>query len=197
MLSVVNLADKIQPQKGLLLMQSKYVKILLTGPPGCGKTTAITKIVAGLPRTNVAGFYTREIREGGVRKGFRWKRLDGAAGTLAHVNIKSRFRVGRYGVDIPGFERDVAGVLDVNRSDVELFVLDEIGKMECFSEKFVTAARGLFNSEKSVLATVAQKGLGLIAEIKQHPGTELINLTRQNRDEIVTELIRRMSVLGK
>ena len=178
-------------------MQSKCVKILLTGPPGCGKTTAITKIVAGLSGRNVAGFYTREIREGGVRKGFGWQRLDDAAGILAHVNIKSRFRVGRYGVDIPGFEKDVVGVLDVNRNDAELFVLDEIGKMECFSEKFVTAVRGLFNSDKSVLATVAQKGSGLIGEIKQHPGTEVINLTRQNRDQIVTELIRKMSFLGK
>jgi len=178
-------------------MPAQCVKILLTGMPGCGKTTAITKIVAALGRENVSGFYTREIREGRSRRGFRWERLDGAAGTLAHIEIRSQFRVGKYGVDIAGFENHVVPVLDAGRNDVKLFVLDEIGKMECFSKKFVSAVRGLFQSEKSVLATVAQKGTGLISEVKQYPGTELITLTRHNRDAIVAELIQRISLLGK
>jgi nucleoside-triphosphatase len=173
------------------------VKILLTGLPGCGKTTAIGKVVAGLACKNLAGFYTQEIRHHGVRKGFSWRRLDGTAGTLAHVAIKSRFKVGRYGVDVAGFEANVVPVLDPDQDNVRLFILDEIGKMECFSKSFVAAVRSLFESEKSVLAAVAQKGSGLIAEIKNHPGTELIRLTRDNRDEMVAEIIRRLSFLGK
>jgi nucleoside-triphosphatase len=178
-------------------MPSECVKILLTGLPGCGKTTAITKIVAGLGRENVTGFHTREIREDNVRKGFRWKRLDGTAGILAHVDIKSRFKVGKYGVDIAGFENDVVPVLDVSRSDAGLFVVDEIGKMECFSGKFVAVVRKLLASDKSVLATVAQKGSGLIREVKRYPGTELVALTKNNRDEIVTDIIGRLSHLGE
>jgi nucleoside-triphosphatase len=166
---------------------------MLTGPPGCGKTTAITKVAAGLDTQNAAGFYTQEIREGGKRKGFRWQRLDGAAGILAHVDIKSRFKVGKYGVDVSGFEKDVVPVLDVGRSDAELFVIDEIGKMECFSKKFVAAIRELFASERSVLATVARKGSALIAEVKEYPGTELITLTKDNRDEVVADIITRLS----
>ncbi len=174
-------------------MPLECVKILLTGSPGCGKTTAIKKIAGGLGRTSVAGFYTEEIRKGGRRKGFRWQRLDGAAGILAHVDIKSRFKVSRYGVDVSGFEKDVVPVLDVNRSDAELFVLDEIGKMECFSKKFVTAVRDLLASDRSVLATVAQKGSGLISEVKEYAGTELITLTKDNRDEVVTDIAGRVS----
>jgi len=183
--------------QGLTIMPSKCVKILLTGLPGCGKTTAIVKIIAGLACENMAGFYTQEIRQRNVRKGFSWRRLDGAAGTLAHVAIKSRVKVGRYGVDVAGFENNVVPVLDPDQDNVELFVLDEIGRMECLSKKFVAAVRRLFGSEKCVLATVAQKGSGLIAEIKSHPGTELITLTRDNRDEMVAEIIRRLSFLGK
>jgi nucleoside-triphosphatase len=178
-------------------MPSISTKLLLTGLPGCGKTTAITKIVASLPGEKVAGFYTREIREDNVRKGFAWKRLDGAAGKLAHVGIKSRFKVGKYGVDVEGFEEAIVPILDAEQSDAELFVIDEIGKMECFSQKFVSAVRKLFASDKSVLVTVAQKGAGLISEVKNYPGTKLFTLTRRNRDKTVAEISQLLSFLGE
>jgi len=44
--------------------------LLLTGPPGCGKTTLLEKVIE---RTRVPciGFVTKEIREAGRRKGFK------------------------------------------------------------------------------------------------------------------------------
>jgi len=174
-------------------MSLKSAKILLTGLPGCGKTTAIMKIIDSLDSERIAGFYTQEIRQNNIRKGFSWKRLDGAEGTLAHVDIKSRFKVGKYGVDVAGFEESVVPILGVEQTDVELFVIDEIGKMECFSEKFVAAVRRLFASEKSVLATVAQKGAGLISEVKNYPNTELFNLTSAGREKAVSEILEILS----
>lgn len=178
-------------------MSSESAKILLTGLPGCGKTTAVTKIIADLNREKVAGFYTQEIRQNDTRKGFRWTSLDGATGILARVDIKGPFRVGKYGVDVPGFEKAVVPILDVERNDAELFVIDEIGRMECLSEKFVTAVRRLFASDKSVLATVAQKGRGLISEVKNYPGTRLFNLTRHTRDKTIAEILQVLSFLKK
>jgi len=177
-------------------MKSKSAKILLTGLPGCGKTTAVMKIIANLDPGKVAGFYTQEIREAcpeqgrgnGTRKGFRWTRFDGVTGILAHVDIKSPWWVNKYGVDVAGFEKSVLPVLDIEHSNAELFVIDEIGKMECFSERFVSAIKRLFASDKSVLATVAKRGKGLISEVKKYPGTQLFNLTTQNRDKIITEI---------
>jgi nucleoside-triphosphatase len=171
-------------------MQSRHAKILLTGLPGCGKTTAIMKVIANLDRSKVAGFYTEEIRDDGVRSGFRWMRLDGQGGTLAHVNIRSPAKVGKYGVDIAGFENNVVPILDPGQTDTELFVIDEIGRMECFSKKFVTAVRRLFGSDRSVLATVAQKGGGLISEAKNVPGIMLFSLTARNRNETIAEILR-------
>jgi nucleoside-triphosphatase len=172
-------------------------KILLTGLPGCGKTTAVMNIIASLGCEKVAGFYTQEIRENNNRKGFRWKRLDGAAGTLAHVDIKGRFKVGKYGVDVADFEKAVVPFLDTEQTDAELFVIDEIGKMECFSEKFVATTRGLFASDKSILATVARKGAGLIPEVKNYPGTQLFKLTRENRDKTIDEILQLLSFMGR
>jgi len=171
-----------------LAMSSKSAKILLTGLPGCGKTTALMQIIANLDRKRVAGFYTQEIRQNNVRKGFRWARLDGADGILAHIDIKGPLRVGKYGVDVAGFEKFVVPILAIGRTDVELFVIDEIGKMECLSERFVAAVRRLFASDKSVLATVAQKGAGLISEVKNYPDAKVFNLTRQTRNETIAEI---------
>lgn len=178
-------------------MSSKSNKILLTGVPGCGKTTAIIKIAEKLKGVKAAGFYTQEIREDNTRKGFSWTCLDGDTGIFAHVNIKSPYKVGRYGVDVSEFEKSVVPVIDINHRDAELFIIDEIGKMECFSEKFVTAVKNLLASDKSVLATVAKKSKGLISEVKSYPDTQLFNLTTQNRDKIITEISQTLSFLKK
>jgi len=98
-------------------------------------------------------------------------------------------------VYVAGFENSVVPILDAERTDVELFVIDEIGKMECFSKKFVAAVRRLFASEKSVLATVAKKGTGLIAEVKNYPNTELFNLTSAGREKVVDEILQILSFL--
>lgn len=175
----------------------KSAKILLTGLPGCGKTTAVMQIVQHLRAGQVAGFYTREIRRGGKRKGFGWNRLDGASGILAHVDINSPFNVGKYGVDVTDFEKNVVPVLDAEQSEAELFVIDEIGKMECLSKKFVAAVQGLFASEQSVLATVAQKGGGLISEVKGYREVRLFDLKRQSRDKAIAEILQILSFLKK
>ena len=176
-------------------MTSESAKILLTGLPGCGKTTAVTQIVKSLECKKVAGFYTQEIRQGNKRKGFRWMCLDGTTGALAHVDIKGHFKVGKYGVDVIGFEKSVVSALDVEQDDIELFVIDEIGKMECLSDKFVAAVRRLFTSDKSILATVAQKGSGLISEVKNFADTRLFHLARKGRDETITEILEILSFL--
>ncbi|MHC4363985.1 MAG: NTPase [Planctomycetota bacterium] len=178
-------------------MSPKAVKILLTGMPGCGKTTAVAKIVAGLKDANPAGFYTEEIRQNNTRKGFRWATLAGDTGILAHVDIKSPFKVGRYGVDVAGFEKSVLPALDAEATNADLFVIDEIGKMECFSKKFVTAVRRLLASDASVLATVARKGTGFIDAVKNYPGTKLYNLKPETRDKAVDDILQILASLKK
>ncbi len=160
--------------------------------PGCGKTTAVTKIVAGLKDANLAGFYTEEIRQNNIRKGFHWTTLAGETGILAHVDFKGPFKVGKYGVDVAGFEKSALPALDP-----ELFVIDEIGKMECFSQKFIAAVRRLFASDASVLATVARKGTGLIRQVKNYPGTKICNLTTETRDKTVYDILQILSFLKK
>ncbi len=177
-------------------MARARVRIVLTGPPGCGKTTAVMKVVGALDqKLRMVGFYTQEVREAGRRKGFRWHRLDGRAGMLAHVDIKGPYRVSKYGVDVESFDREAVSVLNPDATEVDLFVIDEIGKIECFSDKFVDAVRRLLDSGRSILATVAQKGSGLIREAKSHPGIKLLHLTPANRDEVTQEIIDKLTAV--
>jgi nucleoside-triphosphatase len=80
-------------------------KFLITGRPGAGKTTLIKKAAGMLQPFHPVGFYTEEIREQGVRVGFQLVSLDGQTRVISHVGIPGPFRVGKYGVDIEGFER--------------------------------------------------------------------------------------------
>ncbi len=61
-------------------------KVLLTGRPGCGKTTLIKRVVNNLALP-AGGFYTEEIRERGERVGFKIITLDDETAVLAHDEI--------------------------------------------------------------------------------------------------------------
>jgi len=162
--------------------------ILVTGLPGVGKTTLIRKVLAGLPTTfPVAGFFTGELREGGHRVGFEIETLDGRKGVLSHVRFQSPCRVGRYGVDIGGFERLVLPILRAGEPD--LYVIDEIGKMECFSGPFVQAVTALLDAGTPVFGSVALKGGGFIERVKGRSDVTLVEVTVRTRDSLVGQIV--------
>lgn len=166
----------------------KHHILLLTGMPGVGKTTLIRRIAAGLSRCRLGGFYTEEIREAGQRQGFRLITFDHEEGMIAHVDFAHRHRVGRYGVDVAVIDRFADRALGV-REEIDVYLVDEIGKMECHSAVFVNRMRSLLDSGKTVIATVAKNGSGLIEEAKQWPGSELQEITRANRDTLAKEVM--------
>ena len=163
--------------------------LLLTGPPGIGKTTAMRRIASGLAGRALGGFTTAEIREKGVRVGFALESFDGARAVLAHVGIPSPHRVGRYGVDLAALARFAASALDP-AARPDLYLVDEIGKMECLSSCFIRLAETLLDSGKIVVATVARQGEGLIREVKGRPDSLLVEVTPANRQLLPDELVR-------
>jgi len=164
-------------------MRLRHAKTLITGKPGVGKTTLVQKIIERMRSVNMAGFLTAEIRGMSSRQGFELQDLNGERRTLAHVEIDSRHRVGRYGVDTNGFE-EFLETLDLLNPDVELIVIDEIGKMELFSNRFQSLVRDALNSEKQVLASISLKGNEFIREIKQRLDVHLLEVTHDNRDRL-------------
>jgi nucleoside-triphosphatase len=162
--------------------------ILITGLPGVGKTTLIKNIAEALKDLRPVGFYTAEIREEGIRKGFEWISLDGRKGLLSHTDIQSPHRVGKYKVDAKGFE-DFLNSLPLLNPSTRLIVIDEIGKMECYSDPFTNLLQEIFDSEKWVIATIALKGSGVIEEIKKRKDVKLFEITQRNRNALLPDIL--------
>ena len=166
---------------GINWIETPHTNILITGVPGIGKTTVIRKLCADLRHLNPVGFYTQEIREQGVRKGFDLVSLDGRKSILSHVDIQSHHRVGKYGVDVAGFERFL-DTIDLFDPLYDLIVIDEIGKMECLSDKFRRLLVLLLDSDSQLVATIALKGGGVIDQTKNRADVRLLPVTPKSRD---------------
>lgn len=160
---------------------------LLTGRPGTGKTSIIKQVVAGF-EGKASGFYTEEIREQGIRLGFKLITLDGVSTILAHIDIKSRYQVSKYGVDVGALEQVGIPALEKSSQEDDLIVIDEIGKMELFSIKFRDVVSHLIGSGKKILGTIMLKPHPWADAIKQRPEVHLITVTRENPSSVIGEL---------
>lgn len=155
--------------------------IFITGAPSSGKTTIIKKVISKLtlPAT---GFYTEEEKIDGKRRGFILKTLDGKSGYLGHENIRSEYSVRRFGVSIENI--DSIAVPSIYPDGNKIIIIDEIGKMECFSEKFQSAALKALDSENVVIGTVTLGGTDFIHSVKSRNDIKIIEVTPETRDKL-------------
>jgi nucleoside-triphosphatase len=163
--------------------------LILTGRPGVGKTTLVITVVERLC-SPVRGFYTAEIREGGRRVGFSLNVFGKPSRVLAHVKIRSPHRVGKYGVDVAGFESNAVGEIEEGAQEGAIVLVDEVGKMELFSDRFRKAVVAALDSPARVLATLMVKRIPFTDRIRQRRDVTVIEVTETNRDGLVEELAR-------
>ncbi|MFZ2087467.1 MAG: nucleoside-triphosphatase [Desulfobaccales bacterium] len=179
---------------GTVHKNSRFPRLLLTGPPQCGKTTVVRRVVERFPG-RAAGFYTREVRQGGRRVGFEIVTLEGEAAWLSHVDFPGPLRVGKYGVDLTGLHRIGLAAMEP-APGISLIVVDEVGKMECLSGRFVEAMERLWTAPAPLLVTVAAKGGGYIAQKKNKPEAQLITVTPANRDALPDRILAILAGMG-
>ena len=160
---------------------------LLTGKPGTGKTSLIKQAVTEL-KVNAGGFYTEEIRSQGTRLGFKLVTLDGQEAVMAHVNLHSRYRVSKYGVDVESLDRVGVSALIQAARQRDLVVVDEIGKMELFSASFRETVLAIIDSGKKVLGTIMLAPNPWADAIKCQPQVNLVEVTRTNYDRVLDDI---------
>jgi nucleoside-triphosphatase len=167
--------------------------ILITGTPGIGKTTLIREIADRLVDQKPDGFYTAEIREIGRRVGFALEDFQGHRFVLAHIGHRGGPRVGKYHVDLEAFEQFLVSFSPEGKGRSPILI-DEIGKMECYSEKFVTIVRKLLDSNRPVVASIALKGSGFIEEVKSRRDVDLIMIDEANRGKVAHLVLHKLMI---
>ena len=167
------------------------IRLFLTGNPGVGKTTLIRAVAKRLNGIACAGFYTEEIRREGSRTGFRIITLDGEQATLASLGTRKP-SVGKYSIHVDEFEKLALRSLDLVKTPADLYIIDEIGKMELLSLAFKTAILDLLAQPTNILATITRRGSAFVDQIKRRSDVDVIEVTRKNRDELPEELAAKL-----
>ena len=139
------------------------------------------------------GFYTEEERIAGKRVGFMMNTIDGKKGYLAHQDIKSDFHIRRYGISIENI--DAIAVPSITPGNRNVIILDEIGKMECFSGLFRKAVIRALDSANIVIGTITLGGDDFIMKIKDRADMEMHEVTLNNRDYLPGLILKKVSEL--
>ncbi|CAF0813195.1 unnamed protein product [Brachionus calyciflorus] len=169
---------------------------LITGNPGVGKTTLIQGLYQKLSQDKtktIKGFYTEEIRENGQRSGFDVVNLENKErAPLARIfHQMSRYRVGKYGVEIENFEQMTLPIFkDISQRCI--CIIDEIGKMEATSKNFERLMLNLLDKVSTenflIIATVPTSYLSLSDKFKQHPKSKIFEVTFLNRNNLADQI---------
>jgi nucleoside-triphosphatase len=134
---------------------------------------------------------SREVRSGGARVGFEVLDLSSdRRGWLAHVNQPSGPQVGRYRVNLEDLNSIGVEAIGKAVEGFDVVVIDEVGPMELFSEKFKEAVKRAVESGKVVVGVVHWKARDrLIEEVKKREDAEVIVVTYENRNKLHENIV--------
>jgi nucleoside-triphosphatase len=169
--------------------------LILTGAPGVGKTTVLTKTLDILRAKgfSVGGMISREERNDNVRVGFEIVDLtSGKHGWLAHVNGQGP-QVGKYHVNLDDLDKIGVTAIAQALDKCSAIAIDEIGPMELYSTKFKQAVAKALESKKLVITVVHGKAKdALVTQVKRRVDAEIFNVTFSNRERLPEKLAMRV-----
>jgi nucleoside-triphosphatase len=164
---------------------------LVTGPPGVGKSTLVSKVVLKLKSAGVivGGCTTSEVRSGGARVGFDVMDLtSGRKGELASVATKFGPKVGRYRVNLTDLAKIGAAGVESAAEGSEVIVIDEVGPMELVSPEFRRAVSKGLESGKPILAVAHEKLEDDLLNTLRADAEDTFVLTVENRDSVTDQV---------
>jgi nucleoside-triphosphatase len=163
-------------------------KIGITGMPSVGKTQTLIKIIEKIESSGytIEGMITENVEENNKRVGFYvedWQTKEKEI--FAHINFDYKDRVGKYSVDLNVLEKIGVTAIEkaINDEDVDIIIIDEIGKMEMLSEKFCEVVIDALDSDKPILVTLHKKSrTPLLQDIRRRDDIRILEVTAVNRN---------------
>ena len=163
-------------------------KIGITGMPSVGKTKTLVKIIEHLEESGykIEGMITEPIIEKKKRVGFYvldWQTKESEV--FAHVDFEAKEKVGKYGVDIFALERIGIPAIEkaITDEEVNIIVIDEIGKMEMLSERFCEMVIDALDSDKPIMVTLHKKSrTPLLQDVRRRDDIRILEVTPVNRN---------------
>jgi nucleoside-triphosphatase len=143
----------------------------------------MASLIKDVGTTRIAGLSTPEVRQRDARVGF--KMIDLASGeeeVLASTSGKGPM-VGKYHVNVEAIDRMIAKI-ELSLPAASFIFIDEIGKMELFSNRFKKFVDCAFLLEKPLIAVVHRS---LVAEYRSKG--RLFSLTRENFEDVRTSIL--------
>lgn len=157
------------------------MKILLTGEPGCGKTTLLQEFLEAV--TNKQGFVAREVRSEGSRVGFKLVSSSGQTALLASVASTSKLRVSKYGVELEALDGFLSKLPVVE--SYNLLYVDEIGQMQLFSDNFKMLIMSYLNEPNMYMGTITGiYGDEFTKQILAREDIILLKINLDNREQV-------------
>ncbi|HVB11661.1 MAG TPA: NTPase [Nitrososphaerales archaeon] len=178
----------------------------MTGEPGSGKSTALSRILFGVKSKGftVGGILTREIRSKGEREGYSIVNLaTEESEILASATGITGPRIGKYRISLQSLAGLSVSALEHAKEHSDLIVCDEVGPMELLSPEFRKAVRSaiLESSKPSICVVHKRYADPLIEELRSSPEAAEQELDFENRELVTIELqkdiIRFLSGVGK
>jgi nucleoside-triphosphatase len=169
-------------------------KIGITGLPGAGKTYALIKVIEMLESEgiNIGGMITEPILEKKKVVGFKiidWHTKK--EGVLSHIKFESKQMVGIYGINIEALETIGVDAINEAITNADVIVIDEVGKMEVGSEKFIEAVKKAIDIDKPLILTLHKKSRNpLLQDIRRRADMRILEVTPINRNLLPYKIIK-------
>ncbi|TFH01517.1 MAG: hypothetical protein E4H13_04670 [Calditrichales bacterium] len=157
--------------------------VLIAGAPGIGKTTLISRLYRDLTPLLVRGFYKEALHENQVIKGYHLRTFNFQELVYAHIHLEGPDRFGEFGLNKDGLDHLVTRELST-KSGTELFLIDEIGLMECQSVRFCRHIIEAMNSDIPLIATLASIDVLDVLDVKDRKDITLLKMNQKNKNSL-------------
>ncbi len=185
-----------------MFLSSPRKALILYGNPGVGKTTLLEYLFYYISSLNLnynlTGFITKELRENGERIGFDLVYLKDPSYRLPlarkrELLSQTHFKktsVGRYLVFLENLNKFVELIeKDLSTSNIpSLVFIDEIGKMEAHSEKFVSFLEHLWAEDIPLVATLGKGEHPFLKSYAERWNVFYVLVTIENREFLKARL---------